>query len=133
MSDFNDKPAPGADNPPVNYIPFKTLKDLKQSLEKLDFISRMNAELLKEILSQYGIDYIELDNGNIMLEKGALTASGVNPTALDCIAEILNHNKERIVECFKNLGVITTRKPFAGDETPAIYEGLIEALNNRNN
>jgi hypothetical protein len=133
MSTFNDKPTPGADNPPVNYIPFKRLEDLRRAMEKLDFINRMNSALLREVLDLFHVPYSELDNGNIILEKGALTGPGVEPGATGAVADVINHSRNRIAECFKSLGVITTAKPFEGDESPKIYEGLIDILNNRNN
>lgn len=120
--------APGTDKPPLQYLPFRSLRELENKVEKLNYIKKMNAALLKTVLDVYNVKYTELFDGAIFLESGAIPE-----VALEAVAGALNQTKEHLDEVFKELGIITADKTPTGEQHKELYEGLINALNHRNN
>lgn len=129
MSEIPDQnQAPGTDKPPLQYLPFRSLRELENKVEKLNYIKKLNAALLKTQLDLYNVKYQELTDGAIFLEAGAIPEH-----ALEMITETLKTCGQQLKEVFNQLGIITADKTPAGDQQTELYEGLINMITHRKN
>lgn len=126
--DLNNTPHdPGMDIPAINYLPFKDLADLEIKMEKLNFIKKLNNNLIKTALEIYKIRHSTLPDGTIIIEPNAI------PEA--CIEEITQRLRtmgSNMKQCYLELGIVMTNHQ-GSNEPGALYEGLINALSNRKN